>query len=291
MDFALVVTSYDREADLNRFFSSVTRQSFQGHIQLIYVDQNSVRSDFYNTLSPSIQLTELHTRGRTPLSKARNIGLRNLSGSLVAFPDDDCWYEPMLLERVAAYFHANRDVDCICTNVYDPVRNLPYGKRPVGITRTVSFVNVFRFGISVGIFIRREALERAGAYFDEELGAGTQLGSGEETELLCRVLSAGCRIQYVGTLRVYHPVPEYSPIDSDKNYRYGLGFGHLNGRLLRAGHLGVVYGFVEVAVRSIVGAVVNLQRPTYRNVYWRRLNGILAGFLSALFHPVRRGLQ
>jgi len=285
MIFALVMTSCDREAELERFFTSIADQTFAGEIEVRFVNQNAARPSSCDIVAATKQLVELRTGGRTPLSKARNMGLKSVSGDIVAFPDDDCWYEPQLLEKVADYFEANREIDCICTGVYDPVRHLPYGKRPVGVTRSVSFANVFRLGISVGIFIRREALERAGAWFDEELGAGSQLGSGEETELLCRVLSAGCRIEYVGSLQVYHPVPEYAPNDGQKNYRYGLGFGHLNGRLLRAGHRGVLWGLAEVVFRSMIGAGVNLKRPVHRTVYWRRLSGIVAGFFDELLHP------
>ena len=35
------------------------------------------------------------------LSRARNAGLRMIAGDIVSFPDDDCWYPPDLLQRVA----------------------------------------------------------------------------------------------------------------------------------------------------------------------------------------------
>jgi hypothetical protein len=62
----------------------------------------------------------------------------------------------------------------------------------------------------------------------------------------------------------------------------------LNGRLLRAGHLGVLCGFAEVVARSLTGAVVNLGRPIHRTVYWSRLRGILTGFADVLTCPIRQ---
>ena len=283
----LIVTSCDREAELERFFRSIANQTFAGQTEVVYVDQNLVRPASCDILAAPVSLVELRTGGRTALSKARNLGLRRDLGDIVAFPDDDCWYEPNLLEKIAAYFHGNPDVDCICTNVYDPDKNLPYGKRPVGVTRTITFANVFMLGISVGIFVRKEALLRAGAYFDETLGAGTPIGSGEETELLARLLSAGCRIEYSGDLLVYHPVLAYSSDDIHKYYRYGLGFGRLNGRLLLAGHPEVLWSFAEIVARSFAGTVVNLGTPVRRAVYWGRLTGIISGFIDVIVHPVR----
>jgi hypothetical protein len=66
-----------------------------------------------------------------------------------------------------------------------------------------------------------------------------------------------------------------------KNYRYGLGFGHLTGRVLFAGHLGALWAFAEVVVRSLGGAVVNCRRPVLRAVYWNRLTGVVTGFANA----------
>ena len=285
MTFTLLVTSYDRQAELERLFCSISNQTFADQIEVIYVNQNLVRPGSCDILSESVKLTVLQTDGRTSLSKARNIGISKCSGDVVAFPDDDCWYEFNLLERIADYFRDYPEVDCICTNIHDPDTNLNQGKRPVDVVRAICFTNIFKMGgISSGIFVRKEALMYAGAYFDENLGAGTPFGSGEETELLARLLCAGCRIEYVGYLQVYHPVPEYSHRDIHKSYRYGLGFGHLNGRLLRAGHLGVLWGFAEILTRSVAGVVVNIRSPIRRSVYWNRLAGALAGFIDAVAH-------
>ena len=225
MSFTLVVTSYGRDADLNRLFGSIARQTFRGRINIAFVNQGFMTPPSRAALPTSIGFAETRTDGRVSVSRARNIGLRDQSAAIIAFPDDDCWYETNLLDNVANYFRDNPTIDCICTNVYDPVRQSVYGKRPMGVIRRVSFANLFRLGISVGIFVRREALELAGGYFDERLGAGTPIGSGEETEFLGRLLSRGCHIEYVGDLQVYHPVPHYSNADVRKNYRYGVDFG------------------------------------------------------------------
>jgi GT2 family glycosyltransferase len=280
MTVSLIVTSYDRQSDLDRFSESISCQTYQDTIETVFVAQGSAEFRMPRSTKCDLRLAVLETGQLTPLSKARNIGVVVSSGEIIGFPDDDCWYEPNLLANVADFFRENPAIDCICTNVYDPVRRSVYGKRPVGVTRRVSFTNLFRLGISVGIFVRREALELAGAYFDERLGAGTPIGSGEETELLGRLLSRGCRIEYVGDIQVYHPVHHYSKADVRKSYEYGVGFGHVNGRLLSAGHPGVLWGFAEVFARSFFGTVLYLLDPVRRAVYWNRMRGILSGFLS-----------
>jgi hypothetical protein len=112
------------------------------------------------------------------------------------------------------------------------------------------------------------------------------MGAGEETEILVRMLSAGCRIEYLGQLQVYHSLPSFAPSDAEKNFRYGVGFGHLTGRVLFAGHLGALWAAGEVIVRSIAGAVVNVRKPLLRAVYWNRLAGVITGFAEAIIQAI-----
>ena len=280
MSFTLVVTSYGRDADLNRLFGSIARQTFRGRINIAFVNQGFMTPPSRAALPTSIGFAETRTDGRVSVSRARNIGLRDQSAAIIAFPDDDCWYETNLLDNVANYFRDNPTIDCICTNVYDPVRQSVYGKRPMGVIRRVSFANLFRLGISVGIFVRREALELAGGYFDERLGAGTPNrfrrgdgvpGSPIEPGLPHRICRRSSGLSSGASLLERRCPQELS---------VWCGFRHVNGRFLRAGHPGVLWGFVEMFARSFLGTVVYLLDPVRRAVYWNRMRGILSGFLS-----------
>jgi len=217
-----------------------------------------------------------------PLSYARNVGLKHATGEIVAFPDDDCWYKIGLLQHISEYFTVNTELDCICTNVYDPERGKAYGRRPVGVRKKIGYTNLFKMPISVGIFIKIESLDRVGRWFDETMGAGTYLGSGEETELISRLLQAKLKVEYVGDIQVYHPVPEYLETDCKKYYSYGLGFGYLNGKLLQSGHTMLLLYFVEILFRSALGAIWNFRKPLNRQLYWKRLQGSAIGFIFGL---------
>lgn len=46
------------------------------------------------------------------LSHARNIGLQKVTGDIVGFPDDDCWYDDTTLELVEKTFR-KQDYDGI----------------------------------------------------------------------------------------------------------------------------------------------------------------------------------
>ena len=75
------------------------------------VDQNKD-----GRLSPILEQYEkkfsiVRCTSKPGLSHARNVGLKCIAGDVVAFPDDECWYPPELLERVAAFLDAHPNVD------------------------------------------------------------------------------------------------------------------------------------------------------------------------------------
>ena len=286
MNISLILTSYDRQQDLDRFTNGICEQSFQGEIELLYVAQGPARVQLTDPKA-SVKVVERNHGARIPLSKARNIGLDGFSGDIIGFPDDDCWYGPDVLSDVTQYFEAHPEVDCICTRVFDPERQVALGRRPAGVVRNISFANLFRLPISVGIFVRRAAFLRAGCYFDESLGAGTSMGAGEETEFIARLLDHSSVVHYVGTIQVYHPVPRYTENDAPKQYQYCIGFGYLHGYLIRAGHFSVLLHLADVLGRSCVAIVWYCFVPLYRTVYVNRLRGIYQGFKMGLFHTNR----
>lgn len=282
MKLSLILTGAERHADMQRFFHSLLAQHEPAcTIEVIFVNQGTFEPPQADLAARGITLREIRT-SLLPLSKARNIGLAQASGDLYAFPDDDCWYPERLLACVMAYLSRRPEIDAISTNVFDPDTQSAYGDRPVGLDCEIHFGNLFQLPISVGIFVRRKAFDAAGFFFDEQLGAGTPLGSGEETDMVYRLLRNGSRIEYLGTLQVYHPVPKYEESDVIKYYKYGLGFGYLNGSIVRNGEHRVIKHLSYVIWRSIGGAIFNVHRPVQRQIYLNRLFGVCRGFMKGL---------
>jgi glycosyltransferase involved in cell wall biosynthesis len=272
----LVLTGGDRLPELERFFRSVAAQTWTGSIRVIFVDQAGSGIPGAIAFPGNVRVERIEG-GRLPLSVARNLALGRVDADLVAFPDDDCWYPPALLEQVWKRFQERPAMDGLCLRVFDPILGLPYGKRPAGLECVIDYRNLFRLPISVGFFVRRRALEGAGARFDENLGAGTPMGSGEETELLGRLLEAGAALRYDGGLDVYHPYTAFTPDDAEKYHRYGRGFGYVNGRLIQRGRWAVLPFALEAIARSAGGWVFHAGNPVKRRVYGARLRGIVSG--------------
>jgi GT2 family glycosyltransferase len=282
MKISLIITSCNRQRELDRFAFALSRQTFAGEVEVIFVAQGSAQFQLTAAGATRIRIIEERVEGPISLAKARNIGIKKASGEIVGFPDDDCWYEPDLLAKIAAHCGNHPNVDCICTDVYDPENKRSLGApRPRGVTKWISYWNVFRLGNSNGIFVRAEALKLIGETFDEKLGVGTEIGSGEEVEFLGRLLDIGCKIQYAGQLSVYHEVSDNRTLGIDKIYNYAVGYAHVNTSFLKRGHIEVSVHFIEVVARSCAGVALFFLVQEKRALWWARLRGIAKGCVAS----------
>jgi glycosyltransferase involved in cell wall biosynthesis len=205
--FDLVVATIDRVYELGRLLDSLERQTHTD-FHVLVVDQNDDDRVAAVLARPRLRLERL--RAPRGLSRARNQALPGLQADVVAFPDDDCVYPDDLLERVAARLASGLDGVT--------------GREPAWTTEAAVLTrdNLWNRAISFTIFLRRELVERVGA-FDERLGLPSS--SGEEIDYLIRAVDTGARIEYDPTLVVLHPRKE---IDLTKvGARDGASIGYV----------------------------------------------------------------
>ncbi len=217
LKFSLILATVDRsDADLSRLFDSLRRQTHRT-FEVIIVDQNTdarvanILANFQGCFGYT------HLTSDRGLSKARNKGLEHATGEVLAFPDDDCWYDPDLLATVARLLRAHPEWDGITGSSTAGA----WGRTAGRITRG----NAWSRGISFSMFLRRNRV--AGNRFDETLGvgAGTPWGSGEETDYLLQALEAGLVVHYRPEVKVNHPPWDFSAGSNSKARAYGRGMG------------------------------------------------------------------
>ena len=204
--FSLIVATVGRVDEPARFLASLAAQG-EPDWEVLLVDQNPDERLAPLVADWSARMPIAHLRCERGLSRARNAGLAAARGEIVAFPDDDCWYPDGLLPRIAQRLSAAPELAGLCVRGVDPTgRPLLTGspETPGPLRR----LQVWRQGISIGLFLRRDAVTAAGG-FDERLGAGagTPWGSGEETDLLLRLLESGRALVYDPAMHVVHPAP------------------------------------------------------------------------------------
>lgn len=280
MRFSLVVATLGRKEELGRLLASLRAQSFTD-FEVILVDQNPTGrlEDLVSEASRSLTLR--HLRCDPGLSRARNAGLEEARGEIVAFPDDDCRYTEDLLGDVDAFFRTHPDISGLSGAPVSAAGERTSGRfaRRGG---PVDRFNVWTRAISCCLFFRRDAVESV-AGFDPDLGLGsaTGFGSAEETDYTLRVLAAGHRVRYEPDVaRVIHedPVPDHDAAALERGRRYGAGMG----RVLRLhGYPAWFAGYL--IVRALGGALIAAASLRFREARYHLsvLGGRLWGWTAS----------
>lgn len=252
MKFSLVLATIGRVDELQKFLQALDSQTYR-NFELIVVDQN-IDDRLVALLNQYRERFVInHVRSERGLSKARNVGLRYVTGDVISFPDDDCWYDDKLLASVVHFLTEEQSLAGVTGRSIDEAGNEVNGLFKKTAT-VLNRRNVWACAISYTIFLRRTALEHGGG-FDESLGvgAGTVWGSGEETDLLVRVIDAGWRLRYLPALTVRHPDTrqQVGKRSLKRTYLYGCGTGRVLQRYEY--HWGDKTKFI---VRPLLGAIL-----------------------------------
>lgn len=224
--FSLIVATFGRLAQTRRLFESLVQQTCK-RFELIVVDQNvdGLLDGLVLEFASRLNLRHLHSEKGA--SRARNVGLAQATGAIVAFPDDDCWYFPDTLERVERFLADQPHADGVCgRSLFVPASGGRQRFAP-----QAGWISAHRVWFQVtafALFLRRRVTDSAGG-FDETLGpgAGTLWGSAEESDLVMRALQQGRRIRYWPALRIRHPGLSGEPgafeVARERSYARAMG--------------------------------------------------------------------
>ena len=278
MKFSLVLATIGRTKEIEDFCSSLASQAYND-IELIIVDQN-VDDRLVPIIQPySSKFTILHLRCEKGLSKARNHGLKFITGDIVCFPDDDCVYPVGLLNKVHHLFQNKPDWDGVTGCSVDLEGKVSAGDFSDQESFLTPF-NLWNRNISFTIFLKEKVIKDVGG-FDEKLGLGAPsiFQSGEETDYLIRALNLNYKIFYVPDLLVYHPNPilVFNSKAFSRAYSYGCGWGRVVSK-----HRYPIWFKLYTLIRPLGGSVLSfltlrMKKSYYHlNIFRGRLKGILS---------------
>ncbi len=276
MKFSLIVATVGRTAQLARLLESIGAQIWRD-FELIVVDQNE-DDRLAPLLAPYRDRFEMkHLRSARGLSRARNVGLAQVDGGVIAFPDDDCWYAADILARTAEYLDANPSVAGLTGRIKDGRGNARgrWARHAGAVTK----LGLFNRINSITFFVRHEAVERIGG-FDETLGLGapTPWQGGEEYDYVVRMLEAGFTINYDPGLVIFHdefPSPDESAVT--RAHRMCLGTGRfLNKHRYPAWYLSYWFGgSVGLAALALITG-----KPSHAKYHWVSAIGKIRGWAA-----------
>lgn len=276
MKISLVVTTNDRVKIFERLLKSIENNIYKD-VELIVIDQNQFNENdkLINAYKEKIKIIHYKTNKIISLSKARNIGLKFVTGDIIGFPDDDCWYEKDFLCRLKSVFLEN-NWDAICTSVYDPIRKQIYGnKQSKNDIEIMNMDNVIKFSTSVGIFVRKSS---GITKFDENLGVGSKWFGGEDIDYVCQYINKNKIVYFVNPLKVYHEIDEHRTIE--KELRYSTGYG----AILKKMYVNYNYKKVKIIVykrqlKSLIGIYAyKMTNKNKSDMYLNKYRGVKKGF-------------
>jgi GT2 family glycosyltransferase len=235
----------------------------------------------------SARYARLAVRG---LSRARNHGVALARGTWIFFPDDDCIPDREFGRTIMRFLAEHPELRFACGRVHDE-QGTVLAPAMGGHTYPIrTRRDVLRGVVSAGLVVERAALEAVGG-FDERLGAGAEFPSGEESDLVFRLLDAGYPGAYTPAAAVVHaePYAVRSPQQqTERAYHYGRGWGALLAKHASGahGHDALVL-FAEYLARAAAGAALAALRGRSADAarYRASLRGRWRGF-----HDWRRAI-
>ncbi len=285
MNYIIVINTFRRSINL---VEKGLRAAFQQKIKpakVILLDQNepllALAEDIINN-----HLFERKQIKTNSVSVARNTLVVPGNVEWIVFCDDDGYlhtdYSEILLNKI----NNNSDIEILAGNIIREDTNTNYTLRQ----KNFGSLKYFRytkklmgsnFVVKVKVF---DELKR----FDENFGAGSYWGSGEETDFCWKAFFAKKKMEFFPELIVYHVPPFYESIKTGfkKSFRYGVGKGALVWKwLFRKGELIVIYELVEMIVipfGHFLRGIFTL-RPQLIITHFAALIGRIYGLCKAAF--------
>lgn len=198
---SVVIATYNRSELVRKCIMSLFDQTYSGDsYEIIIVDDGStddteglVRE--LHSISP-VQLSYFKQENKGPAA-ARNSGIKNAKGEIIAFIDSDAVADKKWLESFAKYFN-NHDVAGVGGRI------IPYGCDETPFASLVEIRD--NYSATSNVAYRRSVLLKVGL-FDESLQCN------EDTDLAFRVLQSGRKIVSCQRAVVSHISREKSFLD------------------------------------------------------------------------------
>lgn len=279
MKISFVLATINRVEENERFIHSLTLQSNE-NIELVIVDQNTdVRLlSLIEKFKESINI--IYLKSEPGLSRARNLGIKYCSGSVIAFPDDDCWYPAELISEIILAIKTYEEFDIFTCQAVDKSYSTLSKQRKQSIYEILK-PDVIGKGLAISfcLFFRKNVIDKVGE-FNEEIGVGasTLYGAGEESDYLYRALNNGFRICHFPELQVFHPRKDS---DEDLVFSRATSYGFGIGYVMKKNRVNFVLIFRLFLIRIIL-SLLYLTRFNFRNAayYYTWAINLMKGWSS-----------
>lgn len=221
MNISVIICTYNRSESLRRTLQSLKEMSVPDNIgwELLIVDNNSTDKT-KEAVNDFIKVSGLNCRyvfeSKQGLSNARNRGVKEAGGEIIAFTDDDVIVDKYWLQNMAKVFKGN-NVSCVGGRIfpiwgkpcpkwlindirlYGPLAILDYGEKTLHMT----FPNLWGANFAV----KKIMFEKYGTFNTSFGRRPGKLYSYEETDFIKRLIENGEKVLYAPDVIVHHFIP------------------------------------------------------------------------------------
>jgi glycosyltransferase involved in cell wall biosynthesis len=222
MDITVILCTYNRCKSLPKALESIVASELPASVswEVLVVDNNST-----DATRPVVEEFCLQNPGRIRylfepeqgLSRARNAGVREAHGQIIAFMDDDVTVAPGWLCTLTSSLHDGHWAGAGGRILPQWIGSSPpwlplqdrYALAPIAMFDPKLDAGPLPeppFGASMAF--RREVFAKYGDFRTDLGRCGSSMLSNEDTEFGDRLLKAGERLRYEPSAVVYHSVPE-----------------------------------------------------------------------------------
>lgn len=167
MKISVIIPMYNSESTIERAIYSVINQTYSSAYEVIVVNDGSTdgSKDKVSTLmseNPRIEI-KLINQVNGGVSKARNAGLQNATGTFIAFLDADDEWLPFKIAKQISVFEQHPEVDFLAAIIHDVPDNHESDIRQITLSMLI-YKNYFQPST---VMMRRTIFESVG-FFNEE---------------------------------------------------------------------------------------------------------------------------
>jgi glycosyltransferase involved in cell wall biosynthesis len=292
---SIVICTYNRAKSLKNTLDSIMTMSVPEDLswEIIVVDNNSsdntkeIVEDFKIKTRLNVAYAFEEKRG---LSNARNSGIREAKGEIIVFIDDDVIVDREWMGEIFKIVNSGKEYGMIFgqTRVYSPDL-CRLSTKEVDHEETFEMpCSPWAVGNGNNMLIKRSTLDILG-YFDISLGAGTKIGSAEDTDYVHRVLRSGMKIIYSPDLIVYHNHGKILPEEINRiRYNYAKGRGAFYCKYILRNDVFAFKLFIREVITEVRRLFSNVKNRRNYRVSMRNLKGVLYGFMLRIIEEMKK---
>jgi glycosyltransferase involved in cell wall biosynthesis len=293
---SIVVPTYNRAERVGNVLASIARLRVPEGLpwEVVIVDNNSTDAtrEVVSRMAGEAAFPVRYVfEGTQGISRARNRGIAEAKGDVIACVDDDCIVHESWLAEIAGEFARDDRLLLLGGRVelFDPAdapMTIRTGRKRLDLTGNLS---AFDHLIGCNLAFRRAGYERAGG-FDLRYGAGSGLlPSNEDTEFVYRVVHLGGTVLYAPNVVVYHHHGRRDPsVLSALRRSYATGRGGFYADYIRRADWQVLRMASREAIERMAEVLSPRTSASVRTVHLDVVRALLRGAALMLNAPRAR---